>query len=269
MAVNKVVYGDKTLVDLTNDSVTPDTLAEGATAHDASGAQITGTMKSGGGGSSVQSDWNQTDSSAADFIKNKPFGEFLTVLYEGTNLSPEENEGVYVLELPTFEIVDNQSYSVIIDGEGYAVTSILFTGMLNLIGNPTVIGGEDNGLPFSCFPNLDTGEGMLFISFIPFTSVYISTDAIKKIEQKYITEAVREFYIASASDSRYLYIDSYLTTKATKEDVLNTQYYYCSAVYNGIVTQHYAPAAWTTVDSYAEVRLVGVAETYYTAEYTE
>lgn len=71
MAVNKVVYGDETLVDLTNDSVTPDTLAEGATAHDASGARITGKMKSGGG-VSVQSDWNQTDETAADFIKNKP-----------------------------------------------------------------------------------------------------------------------------------------------------------------------------------------------------
>ncbi len=48
MAVNKVVYntesGAKTLIDLTNDSVTPETLAEGATAHDASGEQITGTM---------------------------------------------------------------------------------------------------------------------------------------------------------------------------------------------------------------------------------
>jgi hypothetical protein len=29
-----------------------------------------------GGGASVQPDWNQTDETAADFIKNKPFGEF-------------------------------------------------------------------------------------------------------------------------------------------------------------------------------------------------
>lgn len=49
MAVNKVVYGGETLVDLTNDTVTPETLAEGVTAHDASGAVITGTMTAGGG----------------------------------------------------------------------------------------------------------------------------------------------------------------------------------------------------------------------------
>lgn len=46
MGVNKVVYGGETVVDLTNDTVTPETLSEGVTAHDASGALITGTMKS-------------------------------------------------------------------------------------------------------------------------------------------------------------------------------------------------------------------------------
>lgn len=72
MEVSKVQLANgEVLVDLTEDSVTEETLAEGATAHDKSGARITGTMKSGGG-SSVQSDWNQTDEAAADFIKNKP-----------------------------------------------------------------------------------------------------------------------------------------------------------------------------------------------------
>ena len=44
MAVNKVVYAGKTLVDLTGDTVTPNALAQGVTAHDASGEEITGTM---------------------------------------------------------------------------------------------------------------------------------------------------------------------------------------------------------------------------------
>lgn len=47
MAVNKVVIntenGPQTLIDLTGDSVTPEKLAKGATAHDASGKQIVGT----------------------------------------------------------------------------------------------------------------------------------------------------------------------------------------------------------------------------------
>lgn len=42
MAINKVVYGNSTLIDLTSDTVTSDKLIEGATAHDKSGSVITG-----------------------------------------------------------------------------------------------------------------------------------------------------------------------------------------------------------------------------------
>ena len=46
MAVNKVELANgEVLVDLTNDSVTPNTLAKGITAHDKSGAQIVGTYE--------------------------------------------------------------------------------------------------------------------------------------------------------------------------------------------------------------------------------
>lgn len=47
MAVNKVIYGTTVLVDLTEDTVTPSALAEGYTAHDRSGAPITGTATGG------------------------------------------------------------------------------------------------------------------------------------------------------------------------------------------------------------------------------
>ena len=42
MAVNKVVINDETKLDLTADSVTPQTLLKGVTAHNAAGEQITG-----------------------------------------------------------------------------------------------------------------------------------------------------------------------------------------------------------------------------------
>lgn len=41
--VNKVVYGGQTLIDLTGDTITENALLEGYTAHDKSGAVITGT----------------------------------------------------------------------------------------------------------------------------------------------------------------------------------------------------------------------------------
>ena len=43
MSINKVVYGGKTLIDLTGDTVTADKVLEGFTTHDKSGASITGT----------------------------------------------------------------------------------------------------------------------------------------------------------------------------------------------------------------------------------
>ena len=54
MAVNKVVYGGRTLIDLTSDTVTAETLAEGVTAHGANGELIVGTMVAGSAGYVVQ-----------------------------------------------------------------------------------------------------------------------------------------------------------------------------------------------------------------------
>lgn len=42
MAINKVIYGGNTLIDLTGDTITAADLAYGKTAHDKSGASITG-----------------------------------------------------------------------------------------------------------------------------------------------------------------------------------------------------------------------------------
>ncbi|MDD3204142.1 MAG: hypothetical protein PHS74_00175 [Lachnospiraceae bacterium] len=43
MAINKVIYGGETLIDLTSDTVVAEKMLEGFTAHDKSGAPITGT----------------------------------------------------------------------------------------------------------------------------------------------------------------------------------------------------------------------------------
>lgn len=45
MAINKVVYDNRTLIDLTSDSVTPEILKKGYTAHDKSGTIIVGTFE--------------------------------------------------------------------------------------------------------------------------------------------------------------------------------------------------------------------------------
>lgn len=47
MAVNKVEINGETKIDLTGDTVTPETLLSGATAHNAAGVQITGSAEPG------------------------------------------------------------------------------------------------------------------------------------------------------------------------------------------------------------------------------
>ena len=47
MAVNKVVFGAVSVIDISDSTVTADTLAKGATAYDKSGEKIVGTMESG------------------------------------------------------------------------------------------------------------------------------------------------------------------------------------------------------------------------------
>ena len=47
MAVNKVVYNRNILIDLTNDTVTPENLFKGFTAHKADGTIVMGTMFNG------------------------------------------------------------------------------------------------------------------------------------------------------------------------------------------------------------------------------
>lgn len=93
--VNKVIYGGQTLIDLTADTVTPEMLAEGYTAHDASGALIIGTAKITPAPTpttnvygvtwdgSSNSAWTRTDDSA-DFADPQPYYSGMS----GTPFSP-------------------------------------------------------------------------------------------------------------------------------------------------------------------------------------
>ena len=66
MAVNKVVINDKTVLDLTGDTVTPSDLVEGVTAHDATGMQITGTRPATSG-----TDTSDATATAKDIASGK------------------------------------------------------------------------------------------------------------------------------------------------------------------------------------------------------
>lgn len=62
--VNKIIYGGSTLIDLTQDTVTADKLAYNITAHDKSGASITGT-------STLDSDTSDATAAVAEILATK------------------------------------------------------------------------------------------------------------------------------------------------------------------------------------------------------
>lgn len=64
MAVNKVIYGNNTLIDLTADTITAADLASGKTAHDKSGAIITGT-------NTYDADTSDADAIASEILNTK------------------------------------------------------------------------------------------------------------------------------------------------------------------------------------------------------
>lgn len=86
--VNKVEYGGDTLIDLTSDTVDADHLATGYTAHDASGAPITGTM-AGGRVATYYTTCSTTASTAAKEITVSGWtpaaGDILGVLFSTAN----------------------------------------------------------------------------------------------------------------------------------------------------------------------------------------
>lgn len=237
------------------------------------------TVPAGGTtGLSAQADWNQTDETAADFIKNKPFGEFQTVLYEGTDLAPMDEEGAYVLELPTFEIVEGYTYSVVIDGVKYATESVPIYGVFYIVGNPSIMGGDDNGLPFVCMLNADTGTSMIFVAFVPFTSLTISTIEVHKIDEKYIPTEVIILYRnnTGSTNDPYLYREN---TGAESDrvtlDELRSFVESGRTIYVDINTAWYQPVYINVskTENYGRVKVIGNTDdfaciTYYTAEYT-
>ena len=64
MAVNKVVFGSETLIDLTADTITPEDLKKGVTAHDKSGAVIEGTNTN-------DADTQDATAAQAELLKDK------------------------------------------------------------------------------------------------------------------------------------------------------------------------------------------------------
>lgn len=130
--INKVIYGGKTLIDLTGDTISPDKLLAGITAHDKSGAPITG---------SCAFDVDSTDATAA--VAEILLGK--TAYARGQKLTGTmPNKGSVTLEIAMAdqEVAIPQGYH---DGGGKAVISATEKAKLiadNIREGVTILGVE-------------------------------------------------------------------------------------------------------------------------------
>ena len=172
-----------------------------------------------GGGGCVQTDWNQTDETAPDFLKNKPFGEWQGVILPEQEL-PYDPDNEACVGFTDGEINVGDIVTVVYDGVSYVCTAVLDPETrLVFFGNFSMIGaGDDTGEPFVAgFMNntvlvmsLDTNSHV----------VGIISNVVEKLPAEYME--VRTFYVSASDTDPYIYTDSMLDNKATKEEIIAT-----------------------------------------------
>lgn len=91
MGKSKIIFNGQTLIDLTGDTVTADTLLEGITAHGADGEAILGVMKAAAGGGVTVLSGTVTPTSANAAALNVPLPEAnFTLLF----MAPDSADGM-------------------------------------------------------------------------------------------------------------------------------------------------------------------------------
>lgn len=239
MSINKVQLANgETIIDISDSTVTPETLAEGVTAHDASGQKITGKMVPGGG-SSVQTDWNQMDETAPDFLKNKPFGEVYgdTVTFNGKTYGVTNVLGKMFKvsdAVPTYDDIAKGGYVVTNEVKYFFTRSdfpkddvVLPSGVIVLgpiyIIPSDMAGVEDPDMKI-IFPEsgtyftyaVDAGHRVTEFQLNGYNG-FLNT---KQIEKKYIPFTAPMLYMNNSIDTpKYLYTNAECTEKARKGDI--------------------------------------------------
>ena len=145
----------------------------------------------------AHSDWNQNDSTAADYIKNRPFytGDPVeTVLVEERTVPfTDNNHGLYIAQIQSnFAPTVGETYKVSWDGTAYECTCVDL-GNLLIIGNLSLAGeGSDTGEPFLI--NIVNGAGIAIATADTSASHTFSisrfTQEVVKIDEKYLPDVL-------------------------------------------------------------------------------
>lgn len=186
------------------------------------------TDQHSGSGGQIQPDWNQNDSTAADYVKNRPFytgNPVETVLVEESTVTFAPAEGVYMGQLePTFLPTVGETYKVSWDGTTYESTCVKFN-RFQVIGNLSIAGASsDTGEPFvMMFNGRSITIGTLDTSASHTISISRVVQEVVKIDEKYLPEGFIVNIVGKESNSG----NTYLLFDKTDEEIYN-------AVDNGI-----------------------------------
>ena len=178
------------------------------------------------GKKSIQPDWNQNDSTAADYVKNRPFytrDTVETVLVEESTVSFADMDGVYIGQLEsTFVPTVGETYKVSWDGTTYESTCVN-SNVLQVIGNLSIMGiGSDTGEPFLIA--VGNGNGIRIATADTSASHTFSISGtvvpIVKIPAKYIDKNSSGYVVIHSKDTMTQQeAENYSTAISTKEVV--------------------------------------------------
>lgn len=152
-----------------------------------------------------QSDWNQTDDTAKDYIKNKTHGlELKEVTLFNKSLdfelvNTETGSFSRATSLCDFLIENNKKYTIIFDETEYICTSFEYQGII-VLGNLSIVENvDDTGEPFLVIPN-QTDEFGYYIGIVS-----NSVETTHNIVIKTFNETIYKL------DTKYLQIDDSLS----------------------------------------------------------
>lgn len=144
----------------------------------------------------VNSDWNQNDETALDYIKNRPFyveEATMVPLIDNLTFSPDF-DNYWLTE--QIQLVDGKDYDVIWNEQTYHLSCVKCNDLF-IIGNPSFVNvwtesycGDDNGLPFAIL-GYEGNECVILTTQTNVTmSLLTEGDLIHKIDEKFLPDLV-------------------------------------------------------------------------------
>lgn len=212
MAVSKVIFDGDTLIDLTGDTVTEDKLAEGITAHNAKGEQITGTMSGGGSGDEAAIDGLLEDS-LVDLVSGAtsvdPYSAYQRNASKTVRLPNATTIGIYAFN--TCSMLNSFTAPSVTSIGNYAFSSCTKLTELNLHKIKTI--GNYSFQACTGLSRIDIGTAVTQIGAQAFSNAPITAFIIRRtsgVPSLTSTSAFANSGIAKGTG--YIYVPSALVT---------------------------------------------------------